>query len=243
MSVTSIARRAAGLRAERGTLPLVAACLDWTARWASGLRTAGTPGPTFVHDGREHALLRHRYHYTWLNERGVEVPLALAAFEGHDPQRVLEVGNVLTHYRSAAQRHLVVDKYESAPGVLNADVVDVDPGRPLDLVLSVSTLEHVGFDEPEPDPDKPRRAVAHLASLLAPGGRLWATIPVGYNRGLDARLRAGEVGFTRLTALRRTSADNRWTQVDVDEVWDAGYDRLLATAHGIVVAELVGPTS
>jgi SAM-dependent methyltransferase len=241
VSASTIARRVAHHRRERGALPVLASCVDWAGRWAAGLPTAGRPGRSFVHEGRVHTSLRHRYHYTWLNERGVELPLAAAVLSEHDPARTLEVGNVLAHYQPV--RHLVVDKYEPGPHVLNHDVVDVDPGRPLDLVLSVSTLEHVGFDEPEQDPDKPRRVVQHLASLLSPGGRLWVTVPVGYNRGLDARLRAGEVGFTRLTALRRTSADNGWTQVDVDEVWDAGYDRLLATAHGLVVAELVRPSA
>jgi SAM-dependent methyltransferase len=241
VSASSIARRVAHHRSERGTLPVLASCADWAGRWVAGLPAAGRPGRPFVHDGRSYRALRHRYHYTWLNERAVELALAQAVVADADPARTLEVGNVLAHYGPV--RHLVVDKYEPAPHVLNQDVVDVDPGRPLDLVLSVSTLEHVGFDEPEPDPDKPRRVVEHLASLLSPGGRLWATVPVGYNRGFDVRLRAGELGFTRLTALRRVSAANDWAQVDVDEVWDAAYDRLLATAHGLVVAELVSPSA
>jgi hypothetical protein len=32
--------------------------------------------------------------------------------------------------------------------------------------------------------------------------------------------------------------DNRWTQVPLDELWGVAYDRLLYTAHAIVVAEL-----
>ena len=38
---------------------------------------------------------------------------------------MLEVGNVLRHYRPQLD-HLVVDKYEHAPGVLNRDVLDLD---------------------------------------------------------------------------------------------------------------------
>ena len=69
---------------------------------------------------------------------------------------MLEVGNVLGHY--VPVEHLVVDKYEQAPGVLNDDVADLDLGRQFDLVLAVSTLEHVGLDEETRDPDKPRHA-------------------------------------------------------------------------------------
>jgi hypothetical protein len=99
----------------------------------------------------------------------------------------------------------------------------------------------VGLDEDVLDPGKPARAIAHLASLLAPGGRLWCTVPVGYNDGLDEALREDGLGFDRLTALRRTGRDNRWAQVPVEQVWGIPYDRLLYTAHAIVVAELVRP--
>jgi hypothetical protein len=80
--------------------------------------------------------------------------------------------------------------------------------------------------------------VAHLTSLLAPGGRLFCTFPVGYNPALDERLRTDGLGFDRLTALHRTGRDNRWTQVPVDEVWGVAYDWLLYTAHAVVVADL-----
>jgi hypothetical protein len=191
---------------------------------------------TFAHEGAKHAYLRHPYNYTWLNERAVEVPLAQAVLAEHDPARVLEVGNVLAHYGPV--RHTVVDKFEHAPGVRNADVVDLDlPGR-YELILAVSTLEHVGFDEEERDPGKPARAIGALAGLLAPGGRLWCTFPVGYNAELDRQLREGDLGFTRLTALRRTGRSNRWAQVPVDSVWGTRYDARLYTAHAVVIAEL-----
>ena len=69
----------------------------------------------------------HDYHYTWLNERAVEVALALDLLERHPGASVLEVGNVLGHY--VPFEHTVVDKYEQAPGVLNEDVADLDLGR------------------------------------------------------------------------------------------------------------------
>jgi hypothetical protein len=106
------------------------------------------------------------------------------------------------------------------------------------MILAVSTLEHEGFDEDVRDPGKPAQAIARLAGLLAPGGRLWCTFPVGYNRALDEQLRDGTLGFTRLTALRRTGRSNRWTQVPVEQIWDTRYDWLLYTAHAVVVAEL-----
>lgn len=54
--------------------------------------------------------------------------------------------------------HDVVDKYEGAPGVRNVDVLDNEDGD-LDYVASISTLEHVGWDEQERDADKALRAL------------------------------------------------------------------------------------
>jgi SAM-dependent methyltransferase len=238
--VSDIARRLPGHTRSRGVGPVLAACATWAGRWLAYRPLAGRPArATFRHEGTDHRYLRAAYHYTWLNERAVEVRLAAHELAGTDPSRVLEVGNVLGHYLPVA--HQVIDKYEHADGVRNVDVVDLDLAGPFDLVLAVSTLEHVGLDEEIQDPDKPARAIATLASVLAPGGRLWCTFPVGYNDALDARLREGTLGFTRLTALRRTGRANRWEQVPVESVWGTTYDRLLFTAHAVIVAELIRP--
>jgi SAM-dependent methyltransferase len=178
----------------------------------------------------------HRYHYTWLNERAVEIALAQRVLADHPGARVLEIGNVLGHYQQVS--HTVVDKYEQAPGVHNVDVADLDLGAEFDLVIAISTLEHVGLDEDVANPEKPARAVARLREHLAPGGLLWVTHPVGYNPALDEQIRTGAIRFTELRALRRDGRRNRWSEVPVDQVWSAAYDRLLYTAHGIVVAEL-----
>jgi SAM-dependent methyltransferase len=240
VQVSAIVRRAAAHSRDRGVLPVLGDCAAWGARWVAGRSRANRPSTaTFRHDGADHAYLRHAYNHTWLNERAIEVPLAEAVLVGHDPARVLEVGNVLAHYRPV--RHAVVDKYEKSPGVRNLDVVDIDLPEPVDLIVAISTLEHVGLDEEIQDPGKPARAVAHLASLLAPGGRLWCTVPVGYNTEFDRRLREDGLGFTRLSALRRLDRANRWAEAPVEDVWGIGYDRLLYTAHAVVVAELVRP--
>ncbi|MGY1714460.1 class I SAM-dependent methyltransferase [Geodermatophilus sp. SYSU D01106] len=246
MPASAIAARVLQHTRQRGAVPVAAACLSWGTRWALGRARAGRPWTATVrHEGTEHRLLRHPYHWTWLNERAVEVPLAEAVLDAapaaHGPApRVLEVGNVLSHYRPVT--HDVVDKYERAPGVRNADVVDLDGDGRYDLVLAISTLEHVGFDEEPRDPGKAARAVRRLHELLAPGGHLWATVPVGYNPDLDEALRTGALPFSRLTALRATGPGARWEQVPVEEVWGTPYDWLLYTARAVVVAEsFAGP--
>ena len=98
--------------AARGALPVLRACLAWGPRWAAG-RTGARRGGSFSYAGRTHPLFHHPYHYTWLNERAVEVPVFRALVAGQAPAHVLEVGNVLSHYGPVG--HEVVDRYERAP--------------------------------------------------------------------------------------------------------------------------------
>jgi SAM-dependent methyltransferase len=225
--------------AVRGARPVVGDL----ARWGTGLATglpwtlAGSHGD-FELDGRRYRYLFSRHKFTWLTERAVEVPVAEALVDTYPPDRVLEIGNVLSHYRP--QRHTVVDKYEQAPGVLNRDVLDLgDLGR-FDLIVAISTLEHVGWDESPRDPAKAQRAVEVLRSLLAPGGRLAITVPVGYNTAFDAALRCGQVPLDRAVALRR-SGGTRWREVAPAAVWSAPYDFLLYRARGVLFGFIEAP--
>ena len=97
---------------------------------------------------------------------------------------------MLSHYRP--QGHLVVDKYEQAPGVLNRDVLELGELGEFELVVAISTLEHVGLGRgAAPAGGRARGACRALRERLAPGGRLVITHPVGYNPDLDEALRSG----------------------------------------------------
>jgi SAM-dependent methyltransferase len=220
-----------------GVLPFARQATRWAAQYAAGLPAAMLPGSrprrTFTVGARTYEYLAHRYHYTWLNERAVEVPIVWDALAGAGEGRVLEVGNVLGHYGDV--RHTVIDRYERAPGVINADVIEFDDEDGFDLIVSISTLEHVGWDERPRDPAAAERAFRHLVQLLAPGGSLVVTLPVGHNPYLDQAIRERRLELSELWALRREERRNVWREVDPGEVWDAPYDSLLWTAHGIVV--------
>jgi SAM-dependent methyltransferase len=194
----------------------------------------------FVLDGERHAYLVHPYKRTWTTERAVEVPVIGALVDAAGAAaRVLEVGHVLGHY--GARRHVVVDKYERGAGVLNRDVLDLADLGAFDLVVAISTVEHVGWDEEPREPRKAIAAIAALKALLAPGGRLHLTVPVGYNPVLDGALRGGEVQLTRASALRRDGAGTRWREVPVAEAWDVPYDFLLYSARAVVFAAIERP--
>jgi len=145
---------------------------------------------TFPYHGVELRYFAHPYNATWRNERSIEIPIARHFIERWPRHaRGLEVGNVLSHYQSV--NHTVLDRYEIAKGVINEDVVDY-AADPFDWIVAVSTLEHIGVNEPGPqDPGKVAVAIAKLRALLAPDGRLLITAPYGFSPGLDSIIRDG----------------------------------------------------
>lgn len=109
----------------------------------------------------------------------------------------------------------MVDKYEVAPGVINQDIVEFIPSERYDLILSISTLEHVGWDETPREPAKLLRAIEHLRNrCLAPGGQIVASLPVGYNEFFNGLLRDGKSPFTKQHFLKRVSTRNYWVESD-----------------------------
>src|SRR2546422_11404174 len=96
-------------------------------------------GRSFTARGVDYHYFYHAYNQTYCNERAVEIPIVWPMLQQVPPERVLEIGNVLSHYFPT--RHDVVDKFEQAPGVQNVDVVDFRPTQPYDLIVSISTLE------------------------------------------------------------------------------------------------------
>ena len=76
--------------------------------------------------------------------------------------------------------------------VINEDVVTFDPGKKYDFIISISTLEHVGFSYGEKeDPKKFLKGVKNLVRLLKPGGALFATFPAFLTPGIDSLLSVG----------------------------------------------------
>jgi hypothetical protein len=191
-------------------------------------------GSGFVLGGRRYRYLWHPYMSTWLTERAVEVPVVWSRVRKADPASTLEIGNVLSHYFPAA--HTVVDKYEEAPGVINEDALEFDDGRRYDLIVSVSTLEHVGYDEQPKDAAKGLRAIEHLRELLTDSGELWFTIPKDWNPELDRHLADGRIRGAERRCLKLISEDGRWTEVDCDELEEVRYDTPFPYANGVTFA-------
>jgi SAM-dependent methyltransferase len=234
----SLPTRVAASVSARGLRPAVGDFARWGTRLAAGLPFAltGATHGEFDFDGEHYPYLYGRYKRPWQTERAVEVPVVQRVVDRHAGTQILEVGNVLGHYRP--QTHLVVDKYEQGPGVLNLDIFDLEREGlgAFDLIVAISTVEHVGWDEEPRVAGRALEAIRALERLLAPSGRLVLTVPTNYNPSLDAALREGAVDFAHQAALRRVGGGTHWRQVPPEEAWRAPYDFLLYSARGVLVA-------
>lgn len=202
----------------------------------------------FSFAGQSFRYFSHHFNHTYFNERIIEIPIALSYLEKYAGRRVLEVGNVLSHY--GAFSHTVVDKYEKAPGVVNADILDYAPAYPFDLIISISTYEHIGYDENRyanqgqysAERDNLLRALACTKRLLAPGGVFLLTAPLGYNPALDELVYRDQLGLTTALFMKRMTRDNRWAEVPLTEVRGSRYGAPFRPgANGLLIARYDNP--
>jgi SAM-dependent methyltransferase len=189
---------------------------------------------TFAFRGKRYPYFHHWHGMTYLIERIVEVPIIWERVQAHRGQRILEVGNCLSFF--FPRSHDVIDKYDTQEGVMHVDIVDFQPAAPYDLIVSISTIEHVGWDEPEKDPDKTRVALEKMIRCLAPNGELVVTWALGYNPHIDRLLREGQLRFSETYFMKRvTHYSNRWQEVGWNDVKDARYGAPFRSGNAIVI--------
>jgi hypothetical protein len=166
--------------------------------------------------------------WSWRTERCAEVALGRHVLHGRDPSRVIELGNVLP--LAGFGGHAVIDKYERGAGVVNVDILEYAPTTRFDLAISISTLEHVGWDEDPRDPDKAAAALERLAQLA---DDLLVTIPVAYHPAFEDAFVAGP--FDHVELLVKTTRDARWAPRPLAERRRIRFSAPYANANGILV--------
>jgi SAM-dependent methyltransferase len=179
-----------------------------------------------------------------MSERVIEIPWVLSRYKGE--QSVLDVGtsNAYTTY----VRHLRALK----PNRLRAlDLVRVDRGIPcdqgdvrsmpyadaeFDLVLCVSTLEHVGMDNsvygaPSSGAGGDLAALREVSRVLKPRGRLLVTVPFGLQENHDWFHQYDDLEWTTLVAASGLVETERQTYL-YDEGWRPGLPAAGVGANG-----------
>jgi len=188
---------------------------------------------TFLMDGKTYHYFYHKYNHTWRNERTVEIPIVCDLIKKYQGKAILEVGNVLSNYFSI--NHDVLDKYDNGKGVIKEDVIDFKSSRKYDLIVSISTLEHVGWDEEIKDSNKILNAIENLKSCLADMGILIITIPLGYNSYLDTLLKEKRIDFTKTYFMKRITSDNKWAETAWEDVKDLKFSYDPVFANGLII--------
>jgi len=191
---------------------------------------------TFLFQGVNYRYFYHKHNNTWGNERAVEIPIIQDIVKKSQGKRILEVGNVLSRYFRT--KHDVLDKYEKADNVINEDAVNFQPSEKYNLIVSVSTIEHVGWDEYPREPNKILKTIEHLKNILSAGGKMIVTLPLGYNSEMDKFLKEGQLKFDKRCCLKRITRDSEWVEVSWDDVCGIKYGEPFPCANGLVVAFL-----
>jgi hypothetical protein len=191
---------------------------------------------SFQYKGQTLQYFFHRYNMTWASERCVEVPIGRWWVSQKPAESTLEVGNVLSHY--APVHHQILDKFERGPGVINEDILNFRPPNRFQLIISISTFEHIGFDDEAEgsSAEKILSAIEACRRLLAPGGILVISIPINYNPELDQLIASGKLRSQSQTFLIRT-AFTKWRESDGATALQTRYKHPFPYANGIMVAE------
>ena len=153
----------------------------------------------------------------------MEIPIIKSLIEevinNNKISNTLEIGNVLSYYKTDLTRD-IVDKYEIAAKVINEDIEFYNPKKKYDLIISISTLEHVGNDEPEEkDPEKIIRVLNHITNnLLNENGTLIITLPINQNESTDNFIYTNNL-FENYNILERKSLIfNTWHEIKFQDI-------------------------
>ncbi len=191
------------------------------------------PKDSFIFNNQALFYLLHTYNLSWINERTIEIPIVLNEIKKANTDKILEAGAVLKHYIPA--QWPIVDKFEGGNGIINRDLADYIPKRKYELIISVSTLEHVGFDD-ENNPEKIISVIENMKRWVTKHGKIIATMPLGYNKYMDNLIFNNKLGFNKYYFMKRVSRKNKWIQVKMEKVKEAKYNYPYNNANAVVIA-------
>jgi|WetSurMetagenome_2_1015567.scaffolds.fasta_scaffold74582_2 hypothetical protein len=173
---------------------------------------------TFSVRGTDYSYFHHSYNTTFINERAVEIPYFRHQIDSRlkERKRVIEIGNVLSHYGKTSWD--IVDKFEKGEGIINVDIMEFNPSEPYDLIVAISTFEHIGFDEQPRDDEKVIRAIEYVKkTLLKQGGELIFSVPAGYNPHIEEHMKMGRIEHNERILLKRIDWKNNWAETTREE--------------------------
>ena len=192
---------------------------------------------SFIFNGKHYNYFYHRYNITWANERFVEVPIFKEMID-NEKGTILEVGNVLSHYYPPSW--VIIDKFEKSKGVINQDIINFKPGNKFDLIITISTLEHVGYDDNSGNSEE--KIIASVENLknncLKRKGKLVITVPIGYNPFMDRIIRENKLKLAKESFMKKINGKT-WKEVSKEEAMKCSYGKPFLYANALMIGEYI----
>jgi glycosyltransferase involved in cell wall biosynthesis/SAM-dependent methyltransferase len=231
---------------------------------------------TFIFNSQRLPYNRLKHNNNPASERAVEIPIACNFLaELKNQTRLLEVGNVLQYYPeliptdiAEIQARRIIDKYETAAGVDQIDLMDLDPEQKYSGIVCISTVEHIGQgSDPEQaygetqekyDWQGPLKAIAKIYDLLSDNGRALITVPFGkfLERGwyiqfsqdylnllfeqYNIPINAVSASYLKLVNVDKSQPQpSVWVQANHQELVSAQYNSPFPFANAIAILDLI----
>jgi len=117
---------------------------------------------------------------------------------------------------------MVVDKYEIFPGVINQDIEDFRLCDKFGLIISISTIEHIGLDDSPKDLEKAIRVLKKLKTkFLEEDGIMLVSFPINYNEKISEMINKNKISNFKIFCFKKTDQKyNLWEETTYEEVKD-----------------------
>ncbi|MBN2421490.1 hypothetical protein JXB27_04390 [Candidatus Woesearchaeota archaeon] len=201
------------------------------------------PSFIFLRKGRKFEFENEKLYYNlskygmcWNSERTIEMPIIIKILDKMNAKHrnMLEIGNVLNNYKKYGQ--IVVDKFEKNKGVINEDILNYKTKKKFDIMVSVSTLEHVGWDETPSKPENILLAVKNIKqNILKKGGILLFTIPIGYNPYIDSLIAKNKIKLEKEWYFKKISLSNKWKETTKKYAFSREYNYPYECANALFI--------
>lgn len=182
----------------------------------------------FIFNDKEYIYCDSKYNDSRLNERCIEVAIALPILEKYKAN-CLEVGAVLPHYSDI--QHTVVDLKERGDMITNENILAYHAPLRFKAAISISTLEHVGNGHGDS-----LYAIEHILSLLENDAPYLFTIPYGYSKILDKAILEGHASVDKIYQMNKVDFKNHyWQQVEFKESDLLAYNGLSKWCNSVFI--------
>ena len=119
--------------------------------------------------------------------------------------------------------------------LLEDEPVEFSPDEPYDATISISTLEHVGWDEVPRQPERVIGGFDAVARSTRRGGSSLITTPLGCNPVMDEAIGSGRIQMPIQSGLVRIDRENHWVEVSVAEALTRQYGAPFPNGNAVYV--------